>query len=91
MIQFVFLDLDATLLDFLTAEAVALKKVLDREGIECTDRIVARYSEINDYHWKLLEAGRLTRDEVKFKRFQVFFDEMRVRTDVESARKYYEE
>ena len=91
MIQFVFLDLDATLLDFLKAEAVALRKVLAREGIESSDRIVARYSEINDYHWKLLEMGKLTRQEVKFKRFQVFFDEMRVKTDVEAARKFYEE
>jgi len=91
MIRFVFLDLDATLLDFLKAEAVALGKVLDREGIEFSDRTVARYSEINDYHWKLLEMGRLTREEVKFKRFQVFFDELRVKTDVEAARRFYEE
>ena len=91
MIEFVFLDLDATLLDFLKAEEIALKKVLAREGIDCTDRTIARYSEINDYHWKLLETGRLTRDEVKFKRFQVFFDELRVKTDVEAARRYYEE
>jgi 2-haloacid dehalogenase len=79
------------LLDFLKAESVALAKVLAREGLEATERTVARYSEINDYHWKLLEMGRLTRDEVKFKRFQVFFDEMRVKTDVEAARRFYEE
>ena len=91
MIEFVFLDLDATLLDFLKAESVALGKVLAREGIKVTERTVARYSEINDYHWKLLEMGKLTRDEVKFKRFQVFFDEMRIKTDVEAARRFYEE
>lgn len=91
MIEFVFLDLDATILDFLKAESVALGKVLAREGIEATERTVARYSEINDYHWKLLEVGKLTREEVKFKRFQVFFDEMRIKTDVEAARKFYEE
>ena len=91
MIRFVFLDLDATLLDFLTAEAAALTSLLKREGIEATPALIARYSAINDAHWKRLERGELTRGEVRFQRFQVFFGEIGHQTDVESARLYYEQ
>ena len=91
MIRFVLLDLDDTILDFLKTEAVALGKTLRREGITPTDALIERFSEINTAHWKRLEKGELTRLEVKRGRFQCFFDELGVKTDVEAARLFYEQ
>ena len=39
-----------------------------------TEEEICLYSEINDAHWKRLELGELTRDEVRVGRFEVFFD-----------------
>lgn len=74
MIEFVFLDIDDTVFDFGYAEAEALRAVLRPHGIMPTDDEIHLFSEINDAHWKRLESGQLTRDEVRVGRFQVFFD-----------------
>ncbi len=91
MIEFVFLDLDDTLLDFHAAEREALSKTLLSLGIEPTPTVCARYSEINDQHWKRLERGELTRDEVKLQRFELLFEELGASADAEVARMRYEE
>ena len=88
--KFLLLDLDDTLLDFGASEADGLRKTLRSIGIEPTDKIVRRYSEINDAQWKLLEQGKLTRIEVKRRRFELLFAWLGVECDVESTRLYYE-
>ena len=90
MIKDIFLDLDDTILDFHMAESVALRKTLTHFGLTPTDAMVARYSEINDAQWKLLEIGELTRDEVKLRRFALFFAEYGVKVEPQDARIYYE-
>ena len=90
MIEFVFLDLDDTILDFHKAEDLALRATLTEFGVEPTDAMVARYSEINDSQWKLLELGVLTRPEVKLRRFVLFFEELGVQRDAEAVRSFYE-
>ena len=50
-IKNVLLDLDNTILDFDTAERAAITKTLRALGIEPTDTIVKRYSEINMIFW----------------------------------------
>ena len=91
MIKYVFLDLDDTLLDFHKAEAEAIKKTLRHLDIEPTNATVKRYSEINLSQWKLLEQGKLTREEVKLRRFEILFDELGQVRDAEYARSFYEE
>ena len=56
----VLFDLDDTLLDFHKAEAVAIRKTLAAVGAPATDEVAARYSAINDAHWKRLEKGEVT-------------------------------
>lgn len=75
MFEFVFWDLDDTLLDFLACEQEALRATLKIHGIEMTDHLLSRYSAINDSKWKLLERGELTRREVQLTRFEDFFKE----------------
>jgi 2-haloacid dehalogenase len=76
MIRYVLLDLDDTIFDFHMAEAVAVRDTLQAFGVDVTDAIIARYSEINDAQWKRLERGEMTRDEVKRRRFEILFEEL---------------
>lgn len=90
-IKTILFDLDNTLFDFNRAERGALIKTLERLGIEPTDAIVKRYSEINLSQWKLLEQGRLTRDGVKQRRYRLLFEELGVDCDPQKANAVYEE
>lgn len=90
MIKNVLFDLDDTLFDFGAAEKKALSKTLFQLGVKPEEEILSLYSKINAAHWKMLENGELTRDEVKVKRFEKLF--MKIGADVSavSAAKLYE-
>ena len=75
-IEAIFFDLDNTLLDFNRAERAALQKVLPGYGITPTPEVLARYHELNDYHWKQLELGNLTREQVMQYRFDRLLEEL---------------
>ena len=80
MIEFLFLDLDDTILDFHKAERIALSKTIRDFGIEPTEEVLELYHEINDWHWKQLELGNLTRTEVLVQRCEVLFEKLTRRT-----------
>ena len=88
--KFLFFDLDDTLLDFHKTEAWAIRQALRRSGVEPTDAIVARYSEINQRQWELLEEKKLTREQVLLRRFQLLFRELRVNASCEETQRCYE-
>lgn len=88
--KYLFFDLDDTLLDFHKAEAWALRQALRHSGIEPTDAIAARYSEINQSQWELLEEQKLTRDQVLVRRFQLLFQELGVHASCEETQRCYE-
>ncbi|MBP3685292.1 MAG: YjjG family noncanonical pyrimidine nucleotidase [Oscillospiraceae bacterium] len=90
MIEFLFLDLDDTILDFHKAERIALGKTLRDFGLEPTDLVLSRYHEINIWHWQQLELGKLTRAEVLVNRFGVLFSELGKTVDAEKCAKAYE-
>ena len=73
MIEFLFLDLDDTILDFHKAERIAVAKTIREFGIEPTDEVIERYHWINKAHWEALERKELTREQVLVGRFQVLF------------------
>ena len=64
MIKTVFLDLDDTLFDFHRSEREAISLTLLHFGIEPTDAVRKRYSEINRRMWEELERGNMTREEI---------------------------
>ena len=90
MIRTVLFDLDNTLLDFNRAERWALALTLRELGIEPTEKIMGRYSELNLAQWKLLELGKLTRDQVKVRRYRLLFQELGVEHPAEDATRRYE-
>ena len=79
-------DVDGTLLDFLAAEKAAIKKLFGEFGLgECTDAMIARYSEINKHYWEALERGDLTKPVILVRRFADFFAEYGIDTSVAEA------
>lgn len=90
MIKTILLDLDDTILDFHKAEHIALSATLREIGIEPTEAVLKRYSEINLAHWKRLELGELTRPEVLHGRFTQLFREFGVDGDCYEAQRIYE-
>lgn len=90
MIEFLFLDLDETILDFHKAEAIAIAKTFRHFGIDPTEAVIARYSVINQEHWKRLERKELTRQQVVEGRFAVLFAELGVTADPAEVADLYE-
>ena len=75
MIKVILWDLDGTLLNFSASESNAIKAAFEHFNLgTCTDEMVARYSAINLKHWKMLERGEITKDQVKVLRFVEFFE-----------------
>ena len=90
MFEFLFLDLDDTILDFQKAEHIALSKTLEHFGLEPTEAVLQRYHLINKAHWEALERKELTRDQVLLGRFQVLLGEMGITAEPEKVAKAYE-
>ncbi len=90
MIEFLFLDLDDTILDFHKAERLAIAKTIRQFGVEPTEEILARYHVINRWHWEQLEKGVLTREQVLEGRFGVLFAELGVDADQTLCARVYE-
>ena len=90
MIEFLFLDLDDTILDFHKAERLAIAKTFRQLGIEPTEAVLQRYHVINQACWKLLEKGKLIRQEVLVRRFALLFEELGADADAALCAKAYE-
>lgn len=90
MIRNVLFDLDDTLFDFHKAEKIALTKTLVHFGIDPTEETLALYSTINAAHWKRLELGEISREEVKVGRYRELFKTIGVERDPVKATAYYE-
>ena len=73
MYEFVFLDADDTLLDFLKTERAAISESFRRFGLAPTDDLIRRYSAINQSCWERMERGEITRDRVLIERFEILF------------------
>ena len=90
MIKTIFFDLDDTLLDFHRSEREAITQTLSSFGIDPTDAVRERYSEINKYVWKQLELGLMTREQILVKRFELLFEELGVDADGMAVKRAYE-
>ena len=90
MVKFLFLDLDDTILDFKRAEHIAVRKAIAEAGADPTDAVCARYSQINQMHWRMLERGEITREQVLVNRFGALFEEMGHPVDAEKVARNYE-
>lgn len=90
MIEFLFLDLDDTILDFHKAERIAISKTFRAFGIEPTEEVLQRYSRINKECWHKLELGQWVREQVLVKRFELLFEEYGILCDGTRVARAYE-
>lgn len=90
MVKNILFDLDDTLFDFSKAERAAVKRTLTELGVDVCERHLNRYSEINLAQWKLLEQGKLTRSEVKVRRYELLFEEFNINKDAAQTTAIYE-
>ncbi len=90
MIEFLFLDLDDTILDFHKAERIAIGRTLESFGLNPTGEVLHRYHLINKAHWEMLERGELTRPQVLQGRFEVLFREFGMEIDPALCARTYE-
>ena len=90
MIEFLFLDLDDTILDFQKAERIAISKTIQDFSVEPTEELLDRYHLINKWHWEQLELGKMTRAEVLEGRFAMLFAELGVTVDPVAVARAYE-
>lgn len=85
MIEYLFLDIDDTILDFQMAERIAMPMTFREFGIEPTQEVIDLYRKINRRQWQLMEEGKLSRDEVVIRRFVLLFQELGVDADPEQC------
>ena len=90
MYEYLFLDLDDTILDFHKAERIAISRTIRSFGVEPTEEVLNRYHLINKWHWEQLELGTMTRDQVLKNRFGVLFKELGVQVDKTACARAYE-
>ncbi len=91
MYKAILWDVDGTLLNFLKSENAAIKECFRHFGLpECTDEMVAVYSEINEGYWKLLERGEITKPELFTSRFRDFFAKIGVSCDESQFNSLYQ-
>ena len=92
---FLLFDADDTLLDFAAAERDGLTKMFTALGLTLDDGLRQRYAVLNKSLWKRLDEGELTRDELLYTRFGIFFKQEGINADGTLAeniyRKYLEE
>ena len=89
MYEFLFLDLDNTILDFDKAESVAIPKTLAHFGVTITPELLQRYHLINKRSWEMMERGEITREIVGMHRFATFFEELGIEADAWACEELY--
>ncbi len=72
--KYLLWDIDGTVLNFLAAEAYAIRFLFKKYNIgECSDEMLKLYSAINVKYWQMLERNELTKPEILIGRFREFF------------------
>ena len=75
MYKYLLWDIDGTVLDFLAAEAYAIRFLFKKYDLGvCDDEKLKLYSGINKKYWVMLERNELTKPEILIGRFREFFE-----------------
>ena len=83
------LDADDTVFDFEAAEHRAFYETMVWAGISADAEMHATYSAINDRHWKALERGEITREQVMRGRYAAFLEHYGIKGDPDAINQHY--
>ena len=72
--QYLLVDNDNTLMDFDTAEHLALLDTLTAFSLPATREVLETYRAINHALWEALERGEVTQAQLKLRRFEQLID-----------------
>jgi len=90
MYKLILLDADNTIFDFEKAEGFALSETLKHFKIDIDFNIIrARYHEINSNMWSMLEKGEITKEELRFTRFEKLFKAFNIELSAQDFSTYY--
>lgn len=90
-IQVLLWDIDGTLLDFVAAEGVGIRKTFAKFHLgECTDEMLSVYDKINNKYWQMLERKECTKRETMVGRFREFFSLYGMDVDAEAFNDEYQ-
>lgn len=87
--NFLFFDIDDTLLDFKATEKSALTFLFKEQGMVLTDEIEQRYNQINQTLWQSFEQDKINRNDIFTSRFPLLFKELDVAIDGLAFEKSY--
>ena len=82
-------DADDTLFDFPKSSANALQWTLEQCGLPFEPEFTTLYWRFNQQVWEEFERGEITSQELRVKRFRLFFDETRLNGDPQMASPLY--
>ena len=74
-------DADDTLFDFSKAESNALMWSMEQAGLQFQPEYPRVYAQFNQKVWQEFERGLVTSQELRVKRFRLFFDDVNLQTD----------
>ncbi|MEA4966304.1 MAG: YjjG family noncanonical pyrimidine nucleotidase [Oscillospiraceae bacterium] len=89
MIEFVFFDVDDTLLDFGWSEHTALHRTYRELGVPLTEDMYARYHCLNRLCWQACERGEITREIMLTARHRQMFQEYGIDRDPGECERRY--
>lgn len=70
----ILFDADGTLMDFHRSEAEALREVMVAHGVDPTEENITLYSKKNRELWKMLELGKIEKDVLVYRRFELLLE-----------------
>ena len=82
-------DADDTLFDFPKSSANALQWTLEQCGLPFEPEFTGLYWRFNQQVWEEFERGEITSQELRVKRFRLFFDETRLNGDPQTVSPLY--
>lgn len=90
MYKIILIDADDTLFDYEKAEKYALEGVFNHYGFYGNFNVIRdKYKTINTQLWLDLEKSLITKDELKYKRFELLFNEFSLKYNPVEAGKIY--
>ncbi|NNK89446.1 MAG: noncanonical pyrimidine nucleotidase, YjjG family [Saprospiraceae bacterium] len=84
-------DLDNTILDFNASSVIAFNRIMEDLGLEEDPELVRRFKKYNLQVWGEMEKGLIDHQQLKSKRWSLFFNSINIQMDpVEANNIYFE-
>jgi len=87
--KWLLFDADNTLFDYDKAEAKALERTFHQTDVDYEASYAYLYRQINKKIWLELEQGRITKERLRLKRFELLFDSINKDVDPENFSTLY--